>query len=177
VLQSLLTLGLLVAAFGFMARRLWHIGILVNTGTRSDETLTDHPGERTRTMLAYTLGQKRLKEDPVAGLLHGVFLYGFLVLGFGHLEAILEGLTAFLRASGGRPFHYEHILPSGLNALYHLSQDMMAAAALVAGALALVRRFLGRPPRLLPRSKDGGSSGSSSSSTPRSSSSPAPPSS
>ena len=40
VLQSLLTLALLVAAFGFMARRLWHIGVLINTGTRGDEALT-----------------------------------------------------------------------------------------------------------------------------------------
>ena len=47
VLQSLLTLGLLLAAFGFMARRLWHIGVLINTGTRGDEVLTDNPGERT----------------------------------------------------------------------------------------------------------------------------------
>ena len=155
VLQSLVTLGLAVAAFGFMARRLWHIGVLVNTGTRGDETLTDRPGERTRTMLSYTLGQKRLIEDPVAGLLHGVFLYGFLVLGLGHLEVILEGLTAFLKGSGGRPFLYERFLPSGLNALYHLSQDLLAAAVLVAAGLALVRRLLGRPPRLLPRSRDG----------------------
>jgi Fe-S oxidoreductase len=155
VLQSLLTLGLVVAAFGFMARRLWQIGVLVNTGTRGDETLTDRPGERTRTMLAYTLGQKRLIEDPVAGLLHGVFLYGFLVLGLGHLEVILEGLTAFLKGSGGRPFLYERVLPSGLSALYHLSQDLLAAAVLVAAGLALVRRLLGRPPRLLPRSRDG----------------------
>ncbi len=155
VLQSLLTLALLVAAFGFMAKRLWHIGVLINTGTRGDETLTDRPGERTRTMLAYTLGQRRLKEDAAAGLLHGVFIYGFLVLGLGHLEVILEGLTAFLRASGGQPFLYEGVLPSGLSALYHLSQDVLAAAVLVAGALALVRRLTGRPPRLLPRSKDG----------------------
>ena len=70
VLQSLLTLGLLVAAVGFMAKRLWHIGVLINTGTRGDEILTDKPGERARTMLAYTLGQKRLKEDAAAGLLH-----------------------------------------------------------------------------------------------------------
>ena len=111
VLQSLLTLGLLLAAFGFMARRLWHFGVLINTGTRGDEPLTDSPGERTRTMLAYTLGQKRLKEDAAAGLLHGVFLYGFLILGLGHFEVILEGLTAFLRASGGRPFLYERRPP------------------------------------------------------------------
>jgi Fe-S oxidoreductase len=155
VVQSLLTLALLVAAFGFMARRLWRIGVLINTGTRGDEVLVDRPGERTRTMLAYTLGQKRLKEDAAAGLLHGVFLYGFLVLGLGHLEVVLEGLTAFLRASGGRPFSYERVLPSALNAVYHLSQDVLAAAVLVAAAIALVRRLTGNPPRLVPRSKDG----------------------
>ncbi len=155
VLQSLLTLALLVAAFGFMAKRLLHIAVLINTGTRGDEILTDHPGERTRTMLAYTLGQQRLMDDRAAGLLHGIFLYGFLVLGLGHLEVVLEGLTAFLRASGGRPFLYERVLPSGLGALYHLSQDVLAAAVLAAGVLALVRRITGRPSRLLPRSKDG----------------------
>ncbi len=155
VLQSLLTLGLLVAAFGFMARRLWHIGLLINTGTRGGENLADAPAERTRTMLAYTLGQKRLKEDAAAGLLHGVFLYGFLVLGLGHFEVVLEGLTSFLRAFERRPFLYEQVLPSWLSALYHLSQDVLAAAVLVAGAIALARRFTGNPPRLLPRSKDG----------------------
>ena len=106
-------------------------------------------------MLAYTLGQKRLKEDAAAGLLHGVFLYGFLVLGLGHFEVILEGLTAFRRAWGGRAFLYESVLPSGLEAVYHLSQDVLAAAVLAAGAIALVRRFTGHPARLLPRSKDG----------------------
>jgi Fe-S oxidoreductase len=155
VLQSLLTLGLLVAAFGFMARRLWHIGLLINTGTRGGENLADAPAERTRTMLAYTLGQKRLKEDAAAGLLHGVFLYGFLVLGLGHFEVVLEGLTSFLSATGGRPFLYEQVLPSWLSALYHLSQDLLAAAVLVAGVIALVRRLSGNPTRLLPRSKDG----------------------
>jgi Fe-S oxidoreductase len=155
VLQSFLTLALHVAAFGFMAWRLWRIGVLVNTGTRGDEVLTDRPGERTRTMVAYTFGQKKLKEDAAAGLLHGVFLYGALVLGLGHLEVFLEGVTSFLRASGGRPFLYERVLPSGANALYHLSQDLFAAAAIVAAAIALFRRFAGNPPRLLPRSKDG----------------------
>jgi Fe-S oxidoreductase len=155
VLQSLLTLALFVAAFAFMAARLWRIGVLVNTGTRGDERLTDDPGARTRTMLAHTLGQKKLIEDPAAGLLHGVFLYGFLVLGLGHLEVILEGLTAFQKAGGGRPFAYERVLPSTLSALYHLSQDLLAAAVLVAAALALLRRLRGRPSRLLPRSRDG----------------------
>jgi Fe-S oxidoreductase len=155
LLQSLLTLALAVAAFGFMAKRLWQVAVLVNTGTRDAESLVDEPAERWRTMLAYTLGQRRLKEDAAAGLLHGVFLYGFLVLGLGHLEVILEGLTAFLQVSGGRPLLYERFLPSALNALYHLSQDLLAAAVLAAGGIALFRRFAGNPPRLLPRSRDG----------------------
>ena len=65
-------------------------------------------------MLAYTLGQKRLKEDAAAGLLHGVFLYGFLVLGLGHFEVILEGLT---------------VLPPGLRGP---ALPLRAGAALVA---------------------------------------------
>jgi hypothetical protein len=171
VLQSLLTLGLLVAAVGFMAKRLWHIGVLINTGTRGEKTLADNPGERTRTMLAYTLGQKRLKEDAAAGLLHGVFLYGFLILGLGHFEVILEGLTAFLKAFDGRPSLYERVLPSGLNSLYHLSQDVLAAAVWPpasspsSGASPATRRACFRDRRTAR-----GSSGSSSSCTPASSS-------
>jgi Fe-S oxidoreductase len=155
VVQSLLTLALFVAAFGYMFWRLWRTSVLVSTGARADLVLTDRPAERTGKMLAYTLGQKKTNEDPAAGLMHFVFLYGFLILGIGHMEVVLEGLTAFRRAFGGRPFSYALVLPSSLDAVYHLSQDVLAAAVLVATTIALVRRFAGNPPRLLPRSKDG----------------------
>jgi Fe-S oxidoreductase len=154
VLQSLLTLVLLVAAFGFMFVRLGRFSVLVNTGVRGDETLTDRPRERAIHVLTYVFGQKKVLEDPWAGVLHLFFLYGFLILGIGHVEIVLEGLTAFLRAFGGRPFAYEQVLPSGLNALYHLSQDLLAAIVLVASAIALLRRFSGRVSRLMPRSQD-----------------------
>jgi Fe-S oxidoreductase len=155
VVQSLLTLALFVAAFGYMFWRLWRTSVLVSTGARADLVLTDRPAERTGKMLAYTLGQKKTNEDPAAGLMHFVFLYGFLILGIGHMEVVLEGLTAFRRAFGGRPFSYALVLPSSLDAVYHLSQDVLAAAVLVATTIALARRFAGNPPRLLPRSKDG----------------------
>jgi Fe-S oxidoreductase len=154
VLQSLLTLVLLVAAFGFMFVRLGRFAVLVNTGARGDESLTDRPRERALKVLTYVLGQKKVFDDPWAGSLHVLFLYGFLILGIGHIEIVLEGLTAFLRAFGRRPFAYEQVLPGGLNALYHLSQDLLAAAVLVASAIALARRFSGRVARLLPRSHD-----------------------
>ena len=93
-------------------------------------------------------------EDPWAGLLHLFFLYGFLTLGIGHLEIVLEGLTAFLRAFGRQAFSYALVLPPWLNAAYHLSQDLLAAAVLVAASIAMIRRWTGVPKRLTPRSQD-----------------------
>jgi len=154
VLHSLLTLVLVVAAFGFLANRLWRISILVNTGVRPDESLTDRPRERVLKVVSLVLGHRKTLEDPWAGILHVFFLYGFLILGIGHGEVVLEGLTAFLRAFGGEPLTYARFLPRGFDRLYHLSQDLLAAAVLVAAAIALARRWSGRVTRLLPRSQD-----------------------
>jgi Fe-S oxidoreductase len=154
VLQSLLTLALLVGAFGFLWKRLSRIRRLIATGATAGEDLTDRPHERFRNVASLVLGHRKVLEDRWAGLLHVFFLYGFLTLGIGHLEVVLEGLTAFLRGLGRAPFSYGAVLPSWLNALYHLSQDLLAAAVLVAATIALGRRFVGVPKRLQPRSQD-----------------------
>ncbi len=153
-LQSVLTLVLLVAAFGFLFVRLRRIGVLISTGTRGDEVLTDHPPERVGKVVSLVLGHRKVFEDPGAGLLHVFFLYGFLTLGIGHLEIVLEGLTAFLRGFGRQPFSYAALLSGGPLAAYHLSQDLLAALVLVAATTAMVRRWSGVPERLQPRSHD-----------------------
>ncbi len=154
ILQSVLTLALVVAAFGFMGWRLWRLRVLVNTGTRPSEDLTDTPGTRVARVVSLVLGHKKTFEDRWSGLLHVFFLYGFLILAIGHVEVVLEGLTAFRKASGGEPFSYRWILPDALYSLYRLSQDLLAAAVLMAAAIALARRWSGRVKRLLPRSQD-----------------------
>jgi len=155
VLQSVLVAALSAIAFGFMAVQLRRLARLIATGTPGDEVLTDTPGERVSKLVSFSLGHRKVKEDPAAGILHAVFLYGFFVLGIGHLEVLLEAVTSFLMAFGGRPFTYDRLLPAGRTAAYHMSQDVFAAAVLVAAAIALERRFAGRPARLLPRSADG----------------------
>jgi Fe-S oxidoreductase len=154
VAQSLLTLGLLVAAFGFLYVRLGRIVTLIGAGVPGDEVLSDNPAERSRKVLSLVLGHRKVLEDRAAGLLHLCFLYGFITLGIGHVEVVLEGLTAFLRVFGQQPFCYALILPGRLNGLYHLSQDVLAAAVLVAASIALARRWSGHPKRLQPRSRD-----------------------
>jgi Fe-S oxidoreductase len=155
ILQSVLVAALTAIAFGFMVAQLRRLALLIATGAPAGEPLTDAPGERLGKLLAFSFGHRKVKADAAAGALHAVFLYGFFVLGIGHLEVLLEGLTAFLRAAGGTPFAYERVLPAGLTSVYHLSQDVFAAAVLVAAAVALARRLAGRPARLLPRSPDG----------------------
>lgn len=154
VLQSLLTLGLLIAAFGFLFVRLRRIVRLVNTGTRGDEVLTGDVSERLLKVASLVLGHRKVREDRWAGALHVLFLYGFLTLGIGHFEIILEGLSAFLLAFGRQAFSYERVLPHGAYAAYQLSQDLLAALVLAAAAIALLRRWSGRPARLQPRSQD-----------------------
>jgi ferredoxin len=154
VLHSLLTLALVVAAFGFLFVRLRHIVTLIRTGTAGDEVLSDEPGQRVGAVVSLVLGHKKVLADPWAGALHFFFLYGFLTLGIGHVEVVLEGLTAFLRAFGRHPFSYAQVLSPSLTALYHLSQDLLAAAVLAAATIAMVRRLSGHPARLQPRSQD-----------------------
>jgi len=156
LLQSLLTLVLVAGAFSFLFLRLYRISALVGTGARPGEDLLDRPGERLGKVASLVLGHRKVLEDPWAGLLHVCFFYGFIVLGVGHLEVVLEGLTTFRRAFGGLPLTYERLpfFPAALVAPYHLSQDLLAAAVLLAASVALVRRLSGRVPRLLPRSPD-----------------------
>jgi Fe-S oxidoreductase len=155
VLQSVLVAALTLVAFSYMVRQFVRIGRLVASGAPAGETLTDIPAERARSVVSLSFGHRKVLEDRGAGLMHAVFLFGFFVLGIGHLEVILEGLTSFLLVFGRRPFAYAQVLPEGLTHAYHLSQDLFAAAVLVAAAIALARRLVGRPARLLPRSPDG----------------------
>jgi Fe-S oxidoreductase len=149
-IQSLLTLALLLGAFAFTFRQLGRLAILINTGTRG-ETLSDAPGRRLLHTLAMTFGHRKVLEDPFAGLLHVCFLFGFFVLGVGHVEVVLEGLTAF---RGAEAFRYADFLSAPAVAAYHLSQDLLAAAVLAASGVALARRLSGRVARLQPRSTD-----------------------
>ncbi len=154
VLQSLLTLLLAAGAFYFTFRRLGHLAVLINTGRREREDVTSEPGRRLARVVRMTFGHQKVLEEPWAGVMHMFFLYGFVVLGIGHLEVVLEGLTAFLAAFGRSPFRYDLFLPAGLQSLYHLSQDLMAFLVLVVTTIAVLRRWSGKVARLMPRSLD-----------------------
>jgi Fe-S oxidoreductase len=144
-------------AMTYMAYSLVKIGRMVNTGVRT-ESLTDFVGSRINMVLSIVFGHKKNLEDRLSGSLHIIFMYSFLVLLVGHVEVVLEGMTWFLKAYGREPFLFERL--PGLSkehpliVIYHLSQEVAAALAMTAGTIALIRRWSGVTPRLMPRTGD-----------------------
>ena len=153
ILHSTIALALVLSAFAFMFMKLFRIGAFINMGAH-EEQHTDFKPARWKMVAQIVFGHRKTLEDPISGLTHIAFIYGFLVLGAGHTEIVLEGLTSFLRTWGVQPFSYAVVLPEPLLKAYHLSQDVMAAAVLLAVAVALARRLLFPPKRLQPRSLD-----------------------
>lgn len=149
VVKSTLVLGMTLYAIWFATTRFQNILSMIRVGRA--EKLDQNPGERLSMVLRMVFGHERLRRDPVAGVLHLFFFYGFLVLGIGHTELVLNGLTAFL---GPSALKVDTLLPPLLSHVYHLSQDFMAAAIIVISVIALARRFSGKVERLMPRSQD-----------------------
>ncbi|MDP2339680.1 MAG: (Fe-S)-binding protein [Deltaproteobacteria bacterium] len=157
ILYSLVALAVVGSAFAFMGLALGRIASMINVGTR-DETHTDFIASRVKMVIQIVFGHKKTLEDPTSGLLHMAFIYGFFILGIGHTEIVLEGITYFLKAFGREPFLYER-LPGmshhhSLIQFYHITQDTMAFLVFTACVIALYRRWSGVVPRLQPRSGD-----------------------
>ncbi|MFZ9885986.1 MAG: heterodisulfide reductase-related iron-sulfur binding cluster [Myxococcota bacterium] len=146
------TLLMLLGAIGFSGYKFLGIWALMRSGR--PEQLTDNPKERAAKVVSLVFGHKKVLEDKPAGSMHVWFLYGFLILGIGHTELVLTGLSYFLKSFGVAPFLYESFLPAPLAHLYHMSQDLLAFGVIVVSFIALGRRWSGKVKRLMPRSSD-----------------------
>lgn len=157
ILHTTATLAAVLCAFSFMGSKLFRIGALINMG-KHDEVYTDFKGSRWRMVLEIVFGHQKTLEDRVSGVTHMAFIYGFLILGIGHTEIVIEGLTMFVKTWGIAPFTYDKIPGLGhdhpLIHAYWISQDCMAFLVLLAVMVALLRRVFFAPQRLQPRSLD-----------------------
>ncbi len=99
------------------------------------EDRSDQLGRRTSGFVEYVLGQKKLFKEPV-GILHFVIFWGFIVIAFGALQIIGEGL-------------YEAFsLPLlGDWQVFYLVQDVFIVLVIVAVLAAAVIRYVVRPQR------------------------------
>ncbi len=128
---------LLVAALGVFA---YLIGprFLVLTKLRRDER-SDKIGERTRGMLTFALGQRRMVRDPVAGFAHIFIFSGFLVVS-------IATITHFAHAYAP-DWHFPG-LGGRAGQVYLLIKDLFETLVLVGVTYALWRRLRPTPSRV-----------------------------
>jgi len=122
------------AFFAFSAHRL----IAYLRLGRPDPRL-DHPLARLKNVLTIAIFQKKIFRDPVAGPMHALIFWGFLVLTAGTTELILHGMMPAITFA---------FLPAPLYTAYSLSQDLFGLLVLGAVLFAFYRRLVIHPKRL-----------------------------
>ena len=135
---SAVFLLVLVLAVGFFALNVQRLVSYLELGTREDRT--DHPLTRLKNVLVIGIAQKKIFRDPVAGPMHALIFWGFLVITAGTVEILIAGV--FPR------FSFAAFLPKPLFALYAASQDVFALLVVGAVGFALYRRLVVHPRRL-----------------------------
>src|SRR5215212_813347 len=124
--QNVVFLFVLVLGAGFFALNVQRLVSYLGLGY--SENRTDHPLTRIRNVLEIGIAQKKIFRDPVAGPMHALIFWGFMVLTAGTVEILIQGVFS--------NFSFALILPRPLYQLYGLSQDGFAALVIAAIAFA-----------------------------------------
>src|SRR5206468_9366572 len=99
-----------------------------------------HPLTRLKNVLEIGIAQKKIFRDPVAGPMHALIFWGFMVLTAGTVEIVIAGVVP--------GFSFALLLPDALYRVYAMSQDVFALLVIAAVAFALYRRLFLHPKRL-----------------------------
>lgn len=132
-------LGIIVLALGFFSYNVQRLLGYLQLGRLDDVRWTEIP-TRVGNFLRIGIFQEKIFRDSIAGPMHALIFWGFLVLG--------ASTTEFLIGGAFPGFGYELFLPEPIYRLYVLSQEGIAAVVLAMVAMALWRRLTHRVPRL-----------------------------
>lgn len=125
----------IIAAFAAFFWRLSQIVRFIRLGKGT--LATDHPAQRFNDLLIKGFGQKLVLRQP-AGIGHFVIFWGFFIITYGTLEALINGLFP--------PFSFAWMGP--IYWLMNTLQDGFGLLVMAALAVALFRRLVLRPKRL-----------------------------
>ena len=128
--------GVSIAFFTYQVQKATRLVLLGAPDKRFDSW-----GKRLKETLTVWLGQKKVLEDKVAGTMHVLMFWGFLMLSSDMLD-----LATANRFS-------EHILPDFLNGIWNGMVELGYTSALLGCFLALNRRILFTPEKLKGKSQ------------------------
>ena len=135
-LNAILFAFFLIASLAFFLRNAARLVASIRLGR--DEDRFSRPGERLRRVLTVALGQSKLLREPLAGLLHLLIFWGFLVLLSAVFESVGEGLFPGFSLSFLGPL-YGPLL---------VLVDLFGALVVVSVIVSILRRLVAPPARL-----------------------------
>jgi Fe-S oxidoreductase len=136
--ENAVFLFVVVISAGFFALNVQRLVQYMRLG-RSEGRI-DRPFRRAWNVLRVGIAQTKILREPVAGLMHAVIFWGFMVLTAGTVELVIAGVFP--------SFSYGRFLPAALHHAYEGSQDGFALFVLGAIAFAYYRRLVLHPRRL-----------------------------
>ncbi len=105
---------------------------------KKEDNRFDNVGERIKRVVVVAFGQSKLLRDPIAGSIHFVIFWGFMLFLLAVLESIIQGFYT--------PFSFKFLGP--LYIPITLVQDLFGLLIIIAIILSLIRRFVLKVERL-----------------------------
>ena len=133
-------LAVLVLSIGFFSANVQRLIGYLRIGRLDDLRWNEVPA-RPGNLIRVGLFQTKIFRDSIAGPMHAAIFWGFMILGAGTTELLIEGVIP--------SFSFANFLPPQLYWLYVASQEAFGALVLAAVGMALFRRLTKRVKRLL----------------------------
>ena len=134
-----LFLAVLVAALGYFSANVQRLVGYLRLGRLDDIRWNELP-TRLGNLITVGIFQSKIFRDSIAGPMHALIFWGFMILGASTTEMLIGGVFP--------SFGYENFLPEPVFRLYVLSQEGFAAVVLAMVSFALYRRLTKSVPRL-----------------------------
>ena len=141
-MKNIVFIIVLIAAFGFLAYNIKRLLKYLSIG--QEENRFDQPAKRINNVIKIAFGQSKLLRDPVAGSIHFLIFWGFLLFLFAVIETIIQGFYT--------PFSLEFLVP--LFTAITFVQDLFILFVGVSVIIALLRRFVFKVERLQGSTKE-----------------------
>lgn len=135
-LKNIVFVFVFLVAFGFLAYNLKRIISYLKTGLFEDRF--DNPAKRISSVLKIAFGQSKILREPVAGTIHFLIFWGFMLFLFAVLEAIIQGFYSPFTLAFAGPFY----------SVVTIVQDLFGLLVMAAVLSALYRRFVVKVKRL-----------------------------
>ncbi len=136
-LKTIIFIFVFLAAFGFLSWSLKNLLSYMQVAKKKDNRF-DQVGRRLFNVITIAFGQSKLMRDPVAGSIHFLIFWGFMLFLFAVVEAIIQGFYSSFSLAFLGPIY----------SAITIIQDVFGVLVILAVIVALLRRYVFTIPRL-----------------------------